>query len=417
MFMKTNKIKNNNTNKNKENNRNIKNNKESLLVFEYYTASGITDENIVSEAIAMIKALLSDVSQLKNKDIHFLVSKDFEYISKDFNGNNFKTIVINSDTEDNNNLFSYLTENLADFDGVMFIASEEDNNLYNLTEIIEDSNIKIYGSNKEATKLSSDKYETFNQLKRFIPSPRTFKFTLNDESDWEIAIKNIFDFIQPQKLIAKPLNGVDCQDIVVISSYEDISKLTDIFSKDADIIVQEYIEGEDFSVTLISNGEIAIPLSLNKQYIEINQNNENGNYSYLGGELPYNPHNLHLKERAFEIAKTAILAIPGISGFVGVDLILTENEVYFLEINSRFTTPYVGLNKIANFNIGKTIVDLLDNDLSIVSFIDSVDFIDNNVNKGIDFKGKVVKFIKTNNKNNINNNSDNNFNKLDISLN
>ena len=31
--------------------------------------------------------------------------------------------------------------------------------------------------------------------------------------------------------------------------------------------------------------------------------------------------------------------------------------VYLLEINSRFTTPYVGLKKIANFNIGKTIIE------------------------------------------------------------
>ena len=40
-------------------------------------------------------------------------------------------------------------------------------------------------------------------------------------------------------------------------------------------------------------------------------------------------------------------------------------SVYLLEINSRFTTPYVGLNKIANFNIGKTIIDLIDNNMSI----------------------------------------------------
>ena len=28
-----------------------------------------------------------------------------------------------------------------------------------------------------------------------------------------------------------------------------------------------------------------------------------------------------------------------------------------LEINSRFTTPYVGLRKIANFNLAKTIIE------------------------------------------------------------
>ena len=40
-------------------------------------------------------------------------------------------------------------------------------------------------------------------------------------------------------------------------------------------------------------------------------------------------------------------------------------SVYLLEINSRFTTPYVGLKEIANFNIGKSIIDLIDGNVSI----------------------------------------------------
>lgn len=40
-------------------------------------------------------------------------------------------------------------------------------------------------------------------------------------------------------------------------------------------------------------------------------------------------------------------------------------SVYLLEINSRFTTPYVGLRKICNFNIAKSIVELIDGKVSI----------------------------------------------------
>ena len=38
---------------------------------------------------------------------------------------------------------------------------------------------------------------------------------------------------------------------------------------------------------------------------------------------------------------------------------------YLLEINSRFTTPYVGLKEIANFNIGKTIIEFADGKIKI----------------------------------------------------
>jgi len=69
---------------------------------------------------------------------------------------------------------------------------------------------------------------------------------------------------------------------------------------------------------------------------------------------------------------------------VGVDLIINADEkdvysVYLLEINSRFTTPFVGLRKVSNFNICKTIVDLIDEKIDIddldVSLDGEVEFI------------------------------------------
>jgi predicted ATP-grasp superfamily ATP-dependent carboligase len=71
-----------------------------------------------------------------------------------------------------------------------------------------------------------------------------------------------------------------------------------------------------------------------------------------------------------EIATKAVEAMDGLKGFVGVDLIINSDEqdiysVYLLEINSRFTTPYVGLKQVSNINIGKTIVDLIDGEIDI----------------------------------------------------
>ena len=76
------------------------------------------------------------------------------------------------------------------------------------------------------------------------------------------------------------------------------------------------------------------------------------------------------EKEAFEIAKKAVEAIDGIKGFVGVDLLINCDEkdvysVYLLEINSRFTTPYVGLNRISDLNIGKSIIDVIDGEINI----------------------------------------------------
>ena len=70
------------------------------------------------------------------------------------------------------------------------------------------------------------------------------------------------------------------------------------------------------------------------------------------------------------MAVNACESIEGLNGFVGVDLLISNDgiyPVYLLEINSRFTTPYVGLKKIADFNITKTIIEgnIKDVDLSL----------------------------------------------------
>ncbi|RBQ24437.1 Tyramine--L-glutamate ligase [Candidatus Methanobinarius endosymbioticus] len=388
---------NNNSNFNSFDN----NSSNSILVFEYYTASGINDPNIISEAITLIESLLNDLTIFSKKEfsnndslnekysndeninIHFLVSDKFNDIGNSYDSINKNKIVIDIPLEE------WLNENISFFDSCMFISAEKNMNLYNLTKIIEDNNVKIYGSDSESTLLSSNKFSTFKHLQNIVKQPKTFLFTITDENPWEISIKSIFEFLYDEnnpnsddyKLIVKPLYGVDCQDMVIISDLEDISGLKEKFPDDIKVIVQEFIPGENVSVSLISDGKQAIPISLNKQYININKETQ----EYLGGKLPYcHP----LTKKAFSVAKKAVESIEGIKGFVGVDLIINDlnnsilnktdsnnlnlnniekngDNIYFLEINSRFTTPYVGLSKIANFNMGGTIIELLDHKIDI----------------------------------------------------
>ena len=56
------------------------------------------------------------------------------------------------------------------------------------------------------------------------------------------------------------------------------------------------------------------------------------------------------------MAKNIVESIDGLKGYVGVDLILAD-KVYFIEINSRLTTPYVALRNVIDFNLGLAIVD------------------------------------------------------------
>ena len=332
---------------------------DSILVFEYFTASGEKDKCIISEAEALVFALLDD---LRDFNVDLVINESYENIADDYD--NVNPILIDVDVID------WLKENAANFDNAIFIAAENNNNLYNITKILEENDVNIYTSSSEACFKASDKYETYESLPNSVPQPRTFRFKIDPKGYWKRAIENLHekwqaeDPLTPLKLIIKPLIGVDCEDIVIIENIDDLTlDLDKIFKPGSRVIVQEYVDGIDVSVSLISDGKKAIPISLNKQFVEL----KNDKGTYLGGKLPFEN---EYKDEAFEIATKAVESIDGLRGFVGVDLLINSDEkdiysVYLLEINSRFTTPYVGLKQIANFNIANSIIDLIDGKLDI----------------------------------------------------
>lgn len=378
-------------------------NKESILIFEYFTASGENDPSIISEAKEIIRSLVLDLKEL---DIYVLISDKFENIFDDIVGDS-KINLIKIESKSENSLENWLENNVNIFSRAMFIAAENNGNLYNITKILESNDVEIYGSDSYAVKLASDKFETFDYFYGKLKQPETFNILFNAKTYWKRAIQIFFDkingdygnnsdndvpilqkpkdipvldnsdkdVIKDNKLILKPRFGVDCENIKLIKSKLDIDDLESIESGSR-FVVQEFIEGIVASVSLISDGKTAIPISLNKQIVEIN---ENGG-KYIGGELPFEH---PLKEDAFKLAKLACEYVPGIKGFVGVDIIINEdeNEVYLIEINSRFTTSYVGLQRVANFNIAKSSIDLLDGKINsddvqnLISYSNKVSFL------------------------------------------
>ena len=343
------------------------NENDSILVFEYFTASGEKDRCIISEAEALIFALIDDLKDFK---IDLVINKSYENVVKDYE--NVNPILIEG------GIIDWLEGNAANFTRAIFIAAENNNNLYNITRILEENDVRTYTSSSEACLKTSDKYETYEALPIEIPQPRSFRFKIDPKGYWKRAIENLHekwqaeDPLTPLKLIIKPLVGVDCENIVVIENIEDLTlDLDKIFVPGSRVLVQEYVEGKDVSVSLISDGKRAIPISFNQQFIELKDDSG----TYLGGKLPFDD---KYKDEAIEIATKAVESMDGLKGFVGVDLIINSDEkdiysVYLLEINSRFTTPYVGLKQVADTSIGKTIVDLLDGNIGIDDIDISID--------------------------------------------
>jgi predicted ATP-grasp superfamily ATP-dependent carboligase len=155
--------------------------------------------------------------------------------------------------------------------------------------------------------------------------------------------------------VFKPPNGVGCTGISVVKSKRAVaSAVSKIIGESSGkyFMAQELIRGVSASVSLISTGGEALPVSLNKQNVSLATPDSVSTYD--GGAVPFDSPQKHA---AFSAAKRIVESFQGLRGFVGVDFILSEKEPVVIELNPRLTTSYVGLRRVAGFNPAQAIVD------------------------------------------------------------
>ena len=109
------------------------------------------------------------------------------------------------------------------------------------------------------------------------------------------------------------------------------------------VLLQPRIDGLAASVSLLANGDEALPLAVNAQLFD-----RSTPFAYRGGVTPLaHP----LAARACTAAVAACRAVGGLRGFVGVDVILTGTDVVVIEINPRLTTAYLGVRAAFDVNV------------------------------------------------------------------
>ena len=139
----------------------------------------------------------------------------------------------------------------------------------------------------------------------------------------------------PGKRVIKPIKGCDARGV----------RLSEDMPGDGEF-AQEYICGEDYSVSIVSNriigdacayysGKPPVVLAVNRQEIVIGSD---GSFRYCGGESPVHPAR---EEEIIETAKKAVTVL-GCQGYCGVDVVVAD-KVYVVDINPRITTSILGI--------------------------------------------------------------------------
>lgn len=230
-------------------------------------------------------------------------------------------------------------------EAVLIIAPETNLILADLTAVVEARGKLLLGSSREAVIAMGNKATAYRRLsERGLPVPETHEVRFGDDPS-PIAGRLGYP------VVAKPIDGVGCQGVFVVRKEEELWPVLSSLKRETRsdrFLLQRYIRGTHASVSLLSTGQEALPLTLNAQIIRGSKQ-----LCYRGGRVPL-AH--RLEARAFENARAVLPAAPGLRGYFGVDFVLTEEEAWVVEVNPRLTTSYVGLRDVVRMNLAEAIL-------------------------------------------------------------
>jgi len=251
-------------------------------------------------------------------------------------------------------------------DAAFLIAPETDGRLEAITAAVERCGKLVVGSSAAAVKAAADKMLTYRLLKvRDIPTPTTIRLRPADDL---ASIGRRLGY----PAVVKPIDGVGCHGVFIIRQSSELEQTIAAARRTAPgaaLIAQPYIDGVHASVSFLTDGSRSLPLTLNLQEIR-----GRSRLRYHGGSAPFDH---PLRALAFRRAEEVVQAIPGLKGYVGIDLVLTDHDAVVIEVNPRLTTSYVGVRQVLRHNPAALILDAVTGtlpDYNAIRLVGSVRF-------------------------------------------
>jgi len=311
-----------------------------ILVHEFATGGGFAGcEHLVREGAAMRHALLAD---LVETHAHQIVTTSDARLRLSMP----RGVEVAALEGPPRRRTAQLDRLIAEADAVWLIAPETDRRLERLASRVERRGRVLLGSTSAAIRTASDKAALPRLLEpRGILVPRTLPIAGGAPAEvWMTAARDI-----GFPLVVKPRRGAGCDDVHLVRDENQLHDTVASGRGRRPMLLQQFIRGTHASVSLVADGRHAVALAVNRQSIR-----ESAPFRYRGGETPIR----HARSAcAAAAAVCACESIPGLRGYVGIDLVLTDAGAAIIEINPRLTTAYVGLRCVLPYNVAALVVD------------------------------------------------------------
>ena len=327
---------------------------EDIFIFEFVSGGGFSQVEIPSslfcEGFAMLRSIIED---FKNLGFHIttLLDSRIEFLSHYMKVDVVKPVELEED------FLKKYTDCVRSSNYCFVIAPEFSNILYNLTKIVKTNKKKLLSIDLNGVKLGASKLETYKFfIANGINTPESYRIPVKGsilDINWILQKCDQLN----SSIVIKPDDGAGSESVFYFEKKDDVLQFFERFNKTFDTnrkyILQEYIEGDPMSVSIINdqtlektNENILKILSINAQNLQITDPTMES--LYLGGSTPVKQFE-QLRSQIEDILKCVDLS--AFKGYFGIDFVKkTDNSLSFIEINPRLTTSYVGIRNVLEFN-------------------------------------------------------------------
>lgn len=302
-----------------------------ILVHEFFSGGGLAGRDVpgplAREGSAMLAALLSDLAVIRGHQIVTTVDPRLRLAVPP----GVEAVTLAPARKPSP---TYLDDLVASAEAVWLIAPETGRTLERLAARVEKKGRILLGSGAAAIRRASDKAGLPRILARHrIAHPETR--VLSSAMPLRIAASEL-----GYPIVVKPARGAGSEGVWLARNARELRHAVDTSRRGGDrerLLLQRYVHGVAASVSLLADGRRAVALSVNGQRMRASRP-----FSYLGGTTPLEH---PLARLGVEAALRTCEALPGLRGYIGVDVVLTKSEAVVIEVNPRLTTAYLGLRE------------------------------------------------------------------------
>ena len=246
---------------------------------------------------------------------------------------------ININLDDFNEIYNFVNERQID----LVVVGPEKPLVEGISDFLKEKKIKVFGPSKKASQFEGSKTFTKNICKQYgIPTAK-FEILKNLEQSIEYLNKVEFPIVIKADGLAAGKGVYICKDMRNASeAVEEI--FNGKFGKAEKIVIEEFLEGEEMSFFIISDGKTFRKFNTAQDHKRVGVGDTGKNTGGMGAYTPSGLINQELENKIInKIINPTLKALNDINeeyiGFLYAGLMIKDNEPYLIEYNVRMGDP------------------------------------------------------------------------------